>query len=74
MISRASSRTRRSNRRSNLSVLAGVISDREKRLYRCEDSPEDGDQVACEPKFQVTEELFKQTQRCGNLLHGVRSF
>jgi hypothetical protein len=57
-----------------LLVLAGVIYDREKKLYRCEDSPDDGDQVACEAKFQVTEELFKCTQRCGNLFHGVRFF
>jgi len=36
-----------------LSVLAGVIFDREKGFYRCEHSPDDGDQVAYEPKFQA---------------------
>jgi hypothetical protein len=59
MISRASSRTSRSRRRSNLSVLAGVVSDLEKTLYRCDDSPNDGEQVACELEFKLSQELFK---------------
>ena len=44
----------RSRRRSNLSVLAGVISAVEKRLYRCDDSPNDSEQLANELGIKST--------------------
>ena len=62
-----------SSRLSNLSVLAGVISREEKTVYRCDDPPDDGEQVGRKFKFKPIEEAFERTARCVNLFHGVRS-
>jgi len=40
-------------------VEAGVISRVEKRLYRCDDSPDEGEQLVDELEFELANELFK---------------
>lgn len=66
MISRAGSRTSRSKRSSNFSVLAGVISEVEKRLYRCDDFLNVGEEVSSELEFENahwdTDAVFAQQQ------------
>jgi hypothetical protein len=57
-----------------LSVLAGVISDWEKRLYRCDDSPNDGEQATNELGLAGNQESLEGIEGCDKLVHGVRSF
>jgi hypothetical protein len=54
-------------------VLAGEISPWEKTVYRCDDSPDDGEQVRCELRLEAIEETFERTERFGKLIHGARS-
>jgi hypothetical protein len=54
-------------------VLAGVISRAEKTVYRCDDFPNDREQVLYELRLEVLKKPFETIDRCGNILHGVRS-
>ena len=74
MIRRASSLVCLSKRRSNLSVLAGVISAREKRSYRCDDFPNDGDQLADKLGLKGIKKSLEGIERTDRLFHGVRSW
>jgi hypothetical protein len=55
-------------------VLAGVVWCVEKTVYRCNDFPNDGEQVTEELRFEVIEKPFEGIERCDSLIHGVRSW
>ena len=57
---RAISHTNFSNRRSNLSAVAGVISLLEKTVYRCNDFPNDREQVTNELWLEVIKKPFEE--------------
>ena len=62
-----------SNRRSNFSVAAGVISWREKQVYRCDNSPDRSEQLANNVDVDKKHQWFEQLGGSVSLLHGVRS-
>ena len=55
-------------------LLVGVISWAEKTVYRCEDFPNDREQVLDELRLEVLQKPFEAIEGCDSILHGVRSW
>jgi hypothetical protein len=54
-------------------VAAGVISWREKQVYRCDNSPDRSEQLANNVDVDKKHQWFEQLSGSVSLLHGVRS-